>query len=236
MDFENWLIHIGKSKRTAKSYAGALSGVMSIWAKEAGLTDQNLDQFLSANDFIEIVRGLEKTEIYQARNTKGKNMYSSALKAYTAFIADISNEETQDDILVVLEDQTISTTEKSRLINARVGQGKYRRQLIELWEGCAITGYQDTRLLVASHIKPWRSSNRSEKLDPFNGLLLLPNLDKAFDLGFITFKQSGEIVVSSKLENQEILDVRLDMRVSLEQNHQEYMTYHRDVVFENKSI
>ena len=51
-------------------------------------------------------------------------------------------------------------------------------------------------MLLASHIKPWRDSNHQERLDKFNGLLLLANLDKAFDLGFISFDDSGKVPIS----------------------------------------
>ena len=66
----------------------------------------------------------------------------------------------------------------------------------------ALTGFTDTRFLVASHIKPWKDANNKERLDSFNGLLLMPNLDKVFDLGFITFKENGKIVISDYLEER----------------------------------
>ena len=56
-------------------------------------------------------------------------------------------------------------------------------------------------LLVASHIKPWRDADNIERLDQYNGFLLLPNLDKVFDLGFITFRATGEIIVSKQIES-----------------------------------
>jgi putative restriction endonuclease len=84
----------------------------------------------------------------------------------------------------------------SELIKARIGQGAFRAKLIVLWGSCAVTGYKDLNLLVASHIKPWSVSSNSERLDVYNGLLLVPNLDKAFDSGFISFKESGEIMIS----------------------------------------
>lgn len=38
-----------------------------------------------------------------------------------------------------------------------------------------------------------RYANNQERLDQCNGILLLPNLDKAFDLGYITFTDVGSI-------------------------------------------
>ena len=48
-----------------------------------------------------------------------------------------------------------------------------------------MSGITSTWILIASHIKPWRVSNNNERLDVYNGLLLLPNLDKLFDKGYI---------------------------------------------------
>jgi putative restriction endonuclease len=86
---------------------------------------------------------------------------------------------------------------------------------------------------VASHIKPWRKSTNHERLDPYNGLLLLPNLDKAFDLGYISFEDTGRIMISGALEDEEALGVRVTMRLELHNNHRDYMTYHRQWVFKS---
>ena len=159
-------------------------------------------------------------------------MYSSALNAYAGYLADITAEDIQEDITDVLDDPTIDKTEKATLVNARVGQGKFRQLLIDQWQGCALTGFSNTRLLVASHIKPWKSSNNQERLDPFNGLLLLPNLDKVFDLGYITFAVAGEIMISKELENAALLGVKPGMVIKIGDGHREYIEYHREIVFE----
>ena len=69
------------------------------------------------------------------------------------------------------------------------------------------------------------------ELDPFNGLLLLPNLDKVFDLGYISFEESGRIWISGELEDADMLGVHAGSCVKLEDKHQGYLAYHRDVVF-----
>jgi predicted restriction endonuclease len=159
-------------------------------------------------------------------------MYSSALKAYIEYRRREAPEVLEQDINDIMSDKQIVDTEKTTYISARVGQGKYRSDLIGYWEKCALSGFADTRFLVASHIKPWRESTNKERLDPYNGLLLLPNLDKAFDLGFITFAIGGDIIVSDHLEDERKLGITDVMRLSLEDRHQEYMEFHRDVVFE----
>jgi putative restriction endonuclease len=72
------------------------------------------------------------------------------------------------------EYKTIEETTRDSVIKSRLGQGEYRRNLIEVWGGCSVTGCKTIEILRASHIKPWRFSSNSERLDPYNGLLLLP--------------------------------------------------------------
>jgi predicted restriction endonuclease len=84
------------------------------------------------------------------------------------------------------------------------------------------------QLLVASHIKPWRDSNKQERLDQYNGLLLLPNLDKAFDLFYISFDKKGEILISDTVETPKNLGITANMQVSVEKPHQDYLAYHRE--------
>ena len=229
--FEKWLQQIGKSDRSAKSYSMAISGVMSEWAREADLIKGPLLGITSPKAFASISERLSKIKIFVARNTKGNGMYSAALKAYAEYLSDTSNEEIQDDVEEIIQSTEIADTEKSTLINARVGQGKFRKGLIEYWNGCAVTGFADTRFLVASHIKPWRKSSNQERIDPFNGLLLLPNIDKAFDLGYVSFEERGGIMVSPELDCTDVLGVDLSMSIKMSVRHQEYMAHHRKVVF-----
>ena len=61
-------------------------------------------------------------------------------------------------------------------------------------------------LLVASHIKPWSISDANEKLDIHNGLLMCPNHDKLFDRGYISFDDTGRILISEKLDDNNSYD------------------------------
>jgi len=47
-------------------------------------------------------------------------------------------------------------------------------------------------------IVTWGATD-AERLDGYNGLLLAPHLDAAFDLGFITVAPGGAVVVSGAL-------------------------------------
>ena len=93
----------------------------------------------------------------------------------------------------------IGATEKYQLVRSRVGQGQYRKNLDNYGVSCHVTGITDGRFLTASHIKPWVKSDAFEKLDGNNGLLLSPNIDRLFDRGFITFQNTGHLVLSLNL-------------------------------------
>ncbi len=233
MNFEVWLTRIGKSPKTAKNYSGAIAGGLSTWAAEAGLVKQSLHELKTTDDFRCVAKALRQLAIYDARNTRGKGMYSAALNTYADYIADVTQNDLEQDLSQIVKDDALTDTEKATLVNTRIGQGQFRKQLIEQWGGCAVTGYRDTRFLVASHIKPWSVADNRERLDPFNGLLLLPNLDKVFDLGYISFEASGKIRISEELEDLSFLGISTAMIVPLEKQHQDYMAYHRDVEFKH---
>ncbi|MFW1372944.1 HNH endonuclease [Vibrio parahaemolyticus] len=119
-------------------------------------------------------------------------------------------------------------------IQARLGQGIFRERLINHWEGCSVTGIDNTNLLIASHIKPWRDCNPSEALSMTNGLLLLPNIDLAFDRGFISFDKSGEIIFSPQFTQEDASALGISPSMKLRwcyPEHEKFLKYHRDNVF-----
>lgn len=125
-------------------------------------------------------------------------------------------------------------TEYKIMQTVRVGQNVFRAKLIDYWECCAITGFDDSHLLVASHIKPWKDATNEERLDEYNGILLLPNYDKLFDSGYISFDQDGKIVISSKLsdEQKKILGLSDDIKLrKIDDKHKKYLDYHLNNCF-----
>ena len=105
-----------------------------------------------------------------------------------------------DDDLAGIIIGNVPDTDKKMLIRARVGQGKYRDDLMAIWGGCSVIGCGPASVLVASHIIPWcKCRTNTERIDPANGLLLTPNLDKLFDRGLITFETDGRIRISRAL-------------------------------------
>lgn len=135
----------------------------------------------------------------------------------------------------------LKPTQALALVNARVGQGQFRDDLLKSFDGqCAMTGLSVTKLIRASHIRPWCECESDEqKLDPHNGLLLSVGVDAAFDCGFITFNDDGSLVVSKNLEVADLARLGIPADGSLHINHlsqerRAYLKYHREQVFEQK--
>lgn len=128
-------------------------------------------------------------------------------------------------------------TEEKRELLIRIGQDKYRKGLLEIWQNaCSVTGCQIPEMLNASHAKPWKDCEIHEKLDLHNGLLLTPNLDRAFDRGFISFKDDGSIIISKKIKKDDEvlkkLGISNSMKISkVREGHRVYLKYHRENIF-----
>lgn len=96
-------------------------------------------------------------------------------------------------------------TERQQTSKVRIGQGLFRIRIRLFGEkGCRVTGVTEPRLLVASHIKPWRVCTNAERLDGANGLLLTPHVDRLFDRGLISFENDGGVKVSPKVTDQDL--------------------------------
>jgi putative restriction endonuclease len=144
-----------------------------------------------------------------------------------------------DELLHTFERQTARlqrTTEAERLVVQRVGQHIFRQGLLDFWEGrCAITDLAVPQLLRASHIKPWADcTSDAERLDVFNGILLAPHFDAAFDSGFMTVADDGAVVVAAVLDEPArrvlALDTPRQVR-GLAVGHRAYLPWHRERVF-----
>ncbi len=137
-----------------------------------------------------------------------------------------------------LAKQAFAATEKEQLIKARRGQGIFRINLEKIEKGCRLTGVDDERLLIASHIKPWRVSDNFEKLDGNNGLLLSPHVDRLFDRGWLGFSDKGEILFSSYRTALAMKAWGLDPAKnvgSFNERQRLYLNFHRSNIFKGQS-
>jgi hypothetical protein len=135
------------------------------------------------------------------------------------------------DIEEIQKNRKLGPRTKKRLIDARLGQGQFRNDLISLWQGCSVTNCNLTEVLRASHIKPWRIATQQEKVDVYNGLLLMPNLDALFDQALITFNEQGMIEISKRIPKSawELFCLSKGLRVKLRPKHKRYLQHHREL-------
>lgn len=161
--------------------------------------------------------------------------FKSALRKYLKFRQSDYAHQQEDTILAeinnVQNDATLSITEREAIVKARIGQGKFRNNLVDYWHGCSISAFSHYDILIASHIKPWRVANNQQRLDIFNGLLLLPNYDRLFDKGYISFDDNGRIIYSRYINETDKSILKMDDNLHLikvEDAHKPYLKYHRD--------
>ena len=170
----------------------------------------------------------------------GSTTYRSAIQLYrkfrvASFSVQSSVEETQGDdaLLSAVIAESMTKTEREALVKSRIGQGRFRSLVLEIWDyRCAVTG--SGLLLTAAHIKPWKTATNLERLDGWNGLALSPTFDRAFDAGLVTFEDNASIRLSPRLPAVEA--ARLGIKPSLhatglQRKHGAYLAIHRDTVF-----
>jgi len=196
-------------------------------------------------NYLEYVQSSNIAFIKAAMNTTIRSrMRNAHSKGVLAYFSEYLNQSIPNPLYAttLLEDieqfknaaQGLSATEREAVIQSRIGQGQFRDSLIKYWRGCSVTGCKQFELLKASHIKPWRNSTPAERLDPFNGLLLIPNLDTCFDSGWISFDDEGKIILSSRLNQNTLLQLGInsDLKLSrVEPKHQDFLRYHRENLF-----
>ena len=99
-------------------------------------------------------------------------------------------------------DVAYSGSDVLALTKRRQGQRLFRDAVFAAYQfRCCITDIADSRLLIASHIKPWRE-DKANRLNPSNGLCLSALADRAFDQGLISLSENCEVIVSSLLKAQ----------------------------------
>jgi len=136
---------------------------------------------------------------------------------------------------IIEADSQIQDTDREALIVARRGQGLFKQRVMQIEHSCRITGVSNPIHLRGSHCKPWRDSSNEERLHGENGLLLTPTMDHLFDRGFISFENSGELIVSPVAHAPSLnrMGVATDRVVNVgtfTNGQKHFLEYHRDSV------
>ncbi len=186
-------------KRAINQYATRyyLNGIYNDNGKQAlEIALSALNQHINYYNSLGVGKNRVGSKIYEEftkllkTNSKSGDIETIALEAKN-LIEDIS--EIQNSRRII--------TQKELLINARMGQGKFRQDVIRIEKKCRVTGLCNADLLIASHIKPWSKCNDEERLNGYNGLLLSPHLDKLFDSGHLSFQDNGDMILSQTAKN-----------------------------------
>ncbi|WP_312189565.1 HNH endonuclease [Leclercia sp.] len=139
----------------------------------------------------------------------------------------------QQDLDLINKDLSLSDTTRTSLIQARIGQGAFRANCLQIYPTCPVTGISFQPLLIASHIKPWTDCRTAqERLDPYNGIMLAAHIDTLFDSGWISFANQGEVLISNQLDFGTCERLRLPERITaLSEQSFNYLKWHREHVF-----
>jgi hypothetical protein len=254
---ETYIKAIGIAQRSAITSAKPeFRTAGSNWADEGWFVEVEFEEILNPirpKDFMPQIIPL-LAEKYAPLQTDGNGLQGVYLTEVSSefgkLLIDLSNanlstiqkdlaiaDNTESDYEINLEIQAKrieGDLEKIALVKARRGQGIFKANVRMIERSCRVTGVTNIKHLRASHIKPWAASSDHEKIDGYNGLLLSPHVDHLFDRGFISFEDSGDMLISKAL-SQSVLDKwSLDSGKNVgkfEQPHHDYLEYHRDVVF-----
>lgn len=138
----------------------------------------------------------------------------------------------------------------------RLGQHRFAREVLRRFEHrCGFCGFAPRalgrrRLLLASHVKPWRDcTSARERLDPRNGIAACPVHDAAFDSGLLTVNGGLRIHLSPLLQSHVLADRvaenffghpplgdRLQVPADSAGPDPKYLDWHRTKVFGRASV
>jgi putative restriction endonuclease len=125
-------------------------------------------------------------------------------------------------------------------VKVRVGQSAFRSSVLDNFgHKCCISGISEPNLLIASHIIPW-SHDKSIRSDPANGLCLFVEMDRYFDLGYISIDDDLCVIISAKRSGlsaslRSRLEVLEGVRIAspvLTPINKAYLEYHRQIIFD----
>lgn len=172
-----------------------------------------------------LVAELASPELWEALSTV--NDGSSGLLIEIALPALQEWEDQQQRQIESIEG--IAETTRKALVQARVGQGRFKQRVAGYERACRITKVDNPTHLIASHIKPWRESNNEERLAGSNGLLLTASIDHLFDRGFISFEDDGELITSPVADTRslECMGVQPTNVGRFNTDQKFFLSYHR---------
>ncbi|GAA3232734.1 HNH endonuclease [Dactylosporangium siamense] len=201
-------------------------------ARETGIGERRLPDFLDAEDESDNFMLLGQDELDQA-----------IIETEVAVESTIEGHSSLDSRL----------TERVLAAVIRVGQHRFAAAVLRnQGHRCAFCGLavksgekRARRMLLASHIKPWKDSAPAERLDVSNGLAACPTHDVGFDTGLLTVDLDLRIHVAPELRDLAKFDPatravfgspplfdRLQLPDSATRPGRTYLAWHHDYIYQ----
>ncbi|GAB3868114.1 HNH endonuclease [Dactylosporangium cerinum] len=226
-EIEAATILLSDSDRLANIYR-----IIFAAARETGISELRLPDFIDAEDEADGFTLLGQDELDQ---TVMENEISAATATADRFSLDSR------------------LTERVLAAVMRVGQHRFAAAVLRnQGHRCAFCGLavksketRARRMLIASHIKPWKDSAPGERLDVSNGLAACPTHDVGFDTGLLTVDLDLRIHVAPELRDFAKVDPatraafgspplfdRLQLSDNAARPGQTYLTWHHNYVYQ----
>lgn len=143
-----------------------------------------------------------------------KRFCSAAMRHLQRYQAYEPQEKTADEIVAKLKDgKTVSTKlikhfdiskegqDQESKAKVRIGQTYFRRMILSLYSNkCCVTGVDVPILLRASHIVGW-AEDKTNRMNPENGLCLSGTYDLAFDQHLISFDEDYRMIIGNEIRD-----------------------------------
>ena len=150
--FDNWLKETSKlSDSSVYKYSHAINTISREMMERKVIAKPLKDMELYEIDLA--ISLIFCDEYFITKNEIGNKMYSNALKWFRSYV-----ESNVFDVVAakieerkISENFHISTTERESIVKARIGQGKFREQLLAKYGSCIISGIDISKALVASN-------------------------------------------------------------------------------------
>lgn len=230
--FVTWI-----KQKSLEQYNDFISGELLFWEGESGHgNDQRVINAKTSGEAIHLFFRQIHHSLFEYKGLVDLVSYELLSNKPSTFVFRLFHDQSAEDDLLSHQGELIvlPETERESVIKSRIGQGIFRKQLLEMWNGCAVTGVRLPDVLRASHIKPWRDSTNAERTNRYNGLLLLPQYDHLFDKKLISFEDDGQIVKSPVLNRIPLnqLGINENDRIrGLTDHHVPFLHYHRELMF-----
>jgi putative restriction endonuclease len=235
--FEDYIFAVyGHSNGTAKSYITAIHIIDEMFAfddvfalegksitciDDLGLLKQIANYVCSQQTLFKKGKDSFFRNINDRQNSyPGKGFCSAAIKQLLKYYAYDQDEEKAWAFIrlkkkgkeVSKELSTLFKIDKegvdvSTYTKARLGQSYFRKMVLENYGNrCCVTGLNVPQTLRASHIVAW-ASDKSNRMNPENGLCLSATYDAAFDKHLISFDDDYRMILSKSIKEYFTNDV-----------------------------